>query len=622
VEDPVRRPAVAPGVDVGAHLFDRLLEALEVVGLDRGRGHEGDLALQQLARGDEIKFLRELDGLSFVEAIRAVAERQGIEIVETGDEDERRRNAEARRRRDELYTVGDAAARFYERMLREHPLSGLARAELERRGLTLDAAESSPMSESLDAFRMGYAPYAWDELAQHLKAGGHGVLAAEQVGLLVPRRTGVGHYDRFRHRLMFAIVDNEGRIVGFSGRSLEDPKQELLNAHGIASMGTPDAPPAKYVNSPESPIYKKRETVFGLHQARRAVRDDDCTIVVEGNFDVVGLHARGIRNVVAPLGTAFTTEQAKQLRRLSANIVLLFDGDSAGKRADRSAREPCVEAGLSARVALVPEGTDPDDMARTGGAEAVQKAVKAAKSLLEHLIDSALDRGFSADDALSRAKKIREVAELISADPDPTVRAMAERHADTIAERLGIADVRTFRALASVVQRAASQGVGAAPTRESARPAPPPERARSRDRRLELGQEILGALLDFPELLDMPDLADAAGALQGPTAAAIAALRQLDPEHTARNPELLLAKLPASIHPFAAARLAAPRHERVDDARSELLRNVEKLKRLELSRQKSEVMEELERIQSSGDFDREVALLREQERRARERHGL
>jgi DNA primase len=120
----------------------------------------------------------------------------------------------------------------------------------------------------------------------------------------------------------------------------------------------------------------------------------------------------------------------------------------------------------------------------------------------------------------------------------------------------------------------------------------------------------------------MPDLADAAGALQGPTAAAIAALRQLDPEHTARNPELLLAKLPASIHPFAAARLAAPRHERVDDARSELLRNVEKLKRLELSRQKTEVMEELERIQSSGDFDREVALLREQERRARERHGL
>lgn len=573
------------------------------------------------ASGDAIKFLGELEGLSFVEAVRKIAERQGIEIVETGSEEERRQDAEARRRRDDLFRTNEEAAAFFERMLKTHPLAPIAVREIERRGLSTSEADST-VSEALRVFRLGYAPYGWDGLSRHLREHQFSVHAAEQLGLLVPRKSGPGFYDRFRHRLMFGVLDQDGRVIAFSGRALSEPTTAELGAAGLESMGTTGDPPAKYVNSPESPIYKKRETVFGLHQARRALRDEDCAILVEGNFDVVSLHARGICNVVAPLGTAFTAEQGHKIRRLSQNVVLMFDADDAGRRAVRHARDACRDAGLTVKVATLPNGMDPDEMARQNGADAIRRIVTNSKSLLEHLIASTLDRGFAAADAHGRSAKIREVAELIASEADPTARAMAERHADSIAERLGIADVRTFRALASVVHRAVAEGEGRVGTNRDVTRAEPPERARSRERRGEIALEILGALLDFPALLESAEVLDAIGATAGGVATAIAALRHSTLEEVNENPELLLAKLPAPIHSFAAARLAAPRHETVDDARSELLRNVEKLKRLELSRQTSEVMEELERLQSVGEFDRELTLLREHARRARERHGL
>ena len=227
-----------------------------------------------------------------------------------------------------------------------------------------------------------------------------------------------------------------------------------------------------------------------------------------------------------------------------------------------------------------------------------------------------LDPSFDANDAHALATRIHAVADLIKSEEDPTVRAVAERHADSAAARLSNGDARSFRALASVVQRAAAGGEKIS---ENAVPAPP-DRARSRERRRDIGLEVLGAALDFPVLFDSAEVLDAVGAIEGEAALAVAALRQ-SPELT-RDPEQLLAKLPMSIHPFAAARLAAPRHQSVDDARAELLANVEKLKRLELSRHKTEVIEELARVQVSGDFDREMALLGEQARRARERHGL
>ncbi|HEX7669110.1 MAG TPA: DNA primase [Polyangiaceae bacterium] len=566
------------------------------------------------ASGDSIKFLRELEGLSFIDAVRYIAERQGIEVVETGSDAERREQGEARRRREELFLAGETAAQFFERQLLTHPLAHHAVAELARRGLDPKVTEG-PMADALRGFRIGYAPYGWDGLARHLRDAGSGVRAAEAVGLLVPRKTGVGHYDRFRHRLMFAIVDLDGKIVGFSGRALTEPTPDELTAAGIESTGTSGEPPAKYLNSPESPIYKKREAVFGLWQARNSVRREDRALLVEGNFDVVSLHARGITNVVAPLGTAFTPEQAKQLRRFSSHVTLFFDGDSAGRRAVRASREPCKEAGLLANVATLPEGKDPDDLVRSDGPEGVLRTVKSARSLLEHLIEVTLDQTFAANDAHGLSARIHEVAELIKSEDDPSVRAVGQRHADAVAARLSNGNAATLRAWEAVVRRAsAGASVGPAPL------AAPPDRARSRDRRLDIGPETLGALLDFPALLELEDVLEAISDAEGETALAIAALRQ-DPSLVA-NPEQLLAKLPVSIHPFAAARLAAPRHQSMEDAKAELLGNVEKLNRLELSRHKSEVMEELTRVQASGDFDREMALLGERARRVRVRHGL
>ena len=283
------------------------------------------------ASGDAIKFLREQDGLSFIDAVRYIAERQGIEIVETGSDAERREQSEARRRRDELFAIGETAAAYFERMLVSHPLAPLADVGAERRGLD-PSLTTGPVAEALRAFRIGYAPYGWDKLAEHLREAGSSVRAAETVGLLVPRKKGPGHYDRFRHRLMFAIVDLDGKIIGFSGRALAEPTEAELRAAGVESMGTSGEPPAKYLNSPESPIYKKRDAVFGLWQARQAIRREDRAIVVEGNFDVMSLHARGVANVVAPLGTAFTPEQAKQVSRFSQHVTLFFDGDTAGAR--------------------------------------------------------------------------------------------------------------------------------------------------------------------------------------------------------------------------------------------------------------------------------------------------
>lgn len=572
--------------------------------------------------GDAFKFVMETQGLSFIEAVRQLAERMGIEIVETEDASELRRQAEARRRAQELFDATNAAATFFERMLREHPLAEHARRELARRGLSAESP-TDPIADALQAFRIGYAPYGWDALGTHLREAGVSHAAAEKVGLLAPRKTGAGHYDRFRHRLMFAVMDLAGRVIAFSGRALDEPEASELQALGVAPLSTGADAPAKYVNSPESPVYRKREAVFGLYQARQALRSAQECVVVEGNFDVVSLHARGIQNVVAPLGTAFTPEQARQIKRFAPTVTLLFDGDAAGMRAVKASREPCRSAGLVAKVATLPAGKDPDDLARGGGAEAVRRVVGAAQGLLEHLIDEVLEAGFASGDAQARAQAIREVGELMASE-DETTRALAETHANRVAERiagrLGISDGRTFQALRRTVLDGLRRADAGRPA--AARRAEPPSRARSRDRRDDIALEIFGALLDYPELLATEEVVVGIECLEGDVAAAIAALRQSTVAGSLESPEVVLAKLAPSIHPFAAARLAAPRHVRAEEARAELLDNVKKLKRLELERHKTEVVEELERAAKQGDFEQEIALLGELRRRARKRHGL
>jgi DNA primase len=565
------------------------------------------------ASGDAIKFLQETEGLDFVEAVRRLAERMGIDIVETATDAERRQHAEVRRRQQELYDVSSHAAAYFERMLREHPLRDFAEHELERRAL-VPASPTDPVADALQAFRVGYAPYGWDGLAAHLRDTGASLMAAERVGLALPRKSGSGYYDRFRHRLMFAVLDVQGRVIAFSGRSLDEPPAERLRALGL-EPSTATEPPAKYMNSPESPAYKKREAVFGLYQARQALRSTDRCILVEGNFDVLSLHARGLKNVVAPLGTAFTVEQARAVRRFTTNVTLLFDPDDAGRRAVRAARDVCREAGLSAQVATLPAGLDPDELVRKEGAEKMRLVIDAAQPIISHLMEERLDENFKRNDPATQARKIQEVIDLIKSEDDPTLRALAETHADELAARLNLGDARTISTLKRNLAAALS-GV----SRNATGPrVEPPHRARSRDQREEFGRVILGAFLDFPELLDGPAADQAAVLLDGDFAIALAAMRHFRQEGV-WDPEVVLAKASPPIHAFALARWAAPQHETLADAKAVLEPNLRKLLSLEWSREKAALFGNLERAEKAGEVDENT--LRRSVEGARRRRGM
>lgn len=606
--------------------------------------------------GGPVDFVMKIEGHTFPEAIRMLAERAGIEVAESITDAERREATAARRTKEDLYAVNNLAATFFERSLRAapHPLSHYARAELARRGLALPepgdghdrVGEDARLSDTLQAFRIGYAPFGWDGLAAYLKQQGISPIVGEKVGLLVPRSSGSGHYDRFRHRLMFAVTDVMGRVIAFSGRALPDPTPEELAALKLSGPApqADGAAPAKYINSPESPIYTKGEHLFGLYQARQSVRQLGEAVLVEGNFDVVALHARGVTNVVAPLGTAFTPAQAKLLKRFAQNVVVLFDGDAAGRKATRAARGPCREGGLSARVASLPNGVDPDDFVRKHGPEGLSRLVKSARGMLEYLIDDALEGGTFTGSSLSeQIARVRAVAQLLTEEDDPNLRAMAKTYADRLSSKLVVMgrSPTDLRQLELIMDQATSHGRQQAPAVSQS--AMPHDRARSRPQHEEIAFMVLGALLDFPELLHDLEVEDALAVLSGDAALAVAAMRRsFGPgssgisakaiiEPTEEDPSLrtmsnkgiyadvFLAQIPRPIHSFAVGRLASPLFELVGDAKFELLENARKLRRLSLSRENAAGVDQLHRVEAQGDVASENALLEEIGRRARER---
>jgi len=573
---------------------------------ERGRYH----CFGCQASGDVFRFLQETEGLTFVEAVRKLGEKAGVQVEDDLSDQDRQKEQAARRREQALFELNATAAAFFERMLAEHPGRATALQEIERRGLSLDGEAG----RALRAFRLGYAPGAWDELALHLKKAGHDLRAAETVGLVAPRRQGDGHYDRFRQRLMFAIVDLSGRVVGFSGRALEGPSP-------AEDRTTPADPPAKYINSPESPIYKKRSVVFGLFQARAAIRDGRPAILVEGNFDVVSLHARGLERAVAPLGTAFTVEQGRAIRRFTSEVVVLFDGDRAGREATLKAREPAEASGLGVRVARLPEGLDPDDFSRQKGMPALEGLVAASRSMLDYRIAEMLDERLAHDDPSARARKVQKVVELLRAETDPAVRALAEQYALKLGSGLGVADARTFEVLARRVSSSVSAGATAVPG-AGAKTSEGGRKGVSK-----ITTDIVGALLDFPALLDSATLLSYANEMEGDLAAAVACLEQSRLarfDRDADGPRVdfarALAKLPETLRPFAEARLAAPLYTSLEMAEEILHRNITSLRNMEFAKLKSSTISELEKTR--GNVDQEDLLLREQEERARKRRGL
>ncbi len=319
------------------------------------------------AGGDVIKFLQLAAGLSRREAIQRLARRAGITLREDPALDARMDAAE-RHRADLLHALQVTQAVFRANLLA--PEAEAARACLAERGVSPDLAERYGIGYGGD----GLGGSLVDALARRKVPLAH----AEEAGLLSrPRFPGDLPFERFAGRLTFPVFNLDGAVIAFSGR--------LLPGAGAA----PDAP--KYLNSPETAVFQKGDAVFGLYQARPAIRRDRVAVLVEGNFDVLAAVAAGVENAVAPLGTALTSSQVRTLKRFASTLVVMFDGDEAGRKASRRAVGLLIEAGVEGRVATLPPGHDPDSLRRSAGDEAVRTVVARARPMITWLVESLVE---------------------------------------------------------------------------------------------------------------------------------------------------------------------------------------------------------------------------------------
>lgn len=437
------------------------------------------------ATGDAFTFLRHVEGLSFIEAVEKLAERAGIELPK-GDDPAQAAIQRARVHRERLAEVMLAARDFFVAELHRHPHAQFARDQIEKRGIRPEIAQR---------FHLGYAPSGWDGLAQHLTSARIDLRDAVEAGLIAPRRQGPGHYDRFRHRLMFPVADQHGRVIAFSGRALDPPP------------GAPEesVPPAKYINSAEGPLYKKGQVLFGLESARVAIRKQNQVLLCEGNFDLLAIYQAGFEHVLAPLGTAFTLEQAKLIRRFAEEVIVVFDGDNAGRKATRTAYDLLEGAGLRGRVVVLPQGHDPDSFLREHGRERFHAAVQHAVPMVDFLIDAAADQPRDVD-AATRAQAIRSLGPVLVKLPPAELHLRIER----VAQRFEIRDMTVIR---QELRRGVLESRGrAVPASRERRPVVTTEgqptavsAAVAPTRRISDLPErqclVLGAVLDSPQLL-------------------------------------------------------------------------------------------------------------------------
>ena len=345
--------------------------------------------------GSVFRFVMEYEHIDFPAAARKLAARVGIPIVEeraAADED---RQHEARRTLIKLHS--EAAEWFQENLLKKQ-FAEAARDYLKNRGIDKQVAKN---------WQLGFAPDSWDAFLKWAVDRGYSRQQLLQSGLVKPRdegRPGSEVYDRFRGRIIFPICNDVGEVIAFSGRLLESDPQV-----------------AKYLNSPETPLFQKGRVLFGLHKTKRALIEANCAIVCEGQLDLIALVEAGIKNVVAPQGTAFTEHQARILKRFVDEVVLCFDADQAGQRAAEHSLDALLQNDLIVRVVDMPPGEDPDSLIRRDGKEEFEKRVASARDFFDYLID----REAAVVDLSSLGAKMqlaRKLAETVSQVRDPLMR--------------------------------------------------------------------------------------------------------------------------------------------------------------------------------------------------------
>ncbi len=419
-------------------------------------------------KGDAFTFVMEMQGKSFHEAAEQLAAMIGVAIPEIEESPALR---QARGERSQMLAVNKLATAFFREVLADPARGAAGRAYLDAR--KIDAEQEA-------RFQLGYAPGDWHALADYLTERRADLEIAVKLGLIARQPRAGGFYDRFRDRLVCPIVVPGGEVVGFSARLVgEAPK----DAHG-------DSIGAKYINSPESTVYKKSRLLFGLAQARDGFRAKDRAVLVEGNFDVISMHQAGFVETIAPLGTALTAEQVEQIRRLAGKVVLFYDGDRAGYRATVASLELCLAAELPAYIARRPgnagsggsgvlsDGADPDTVVHAGGPDRLAEMLDRAQPALEFL---AYEVWTLAKNPESKARAIDDAAKLLRKVASTTERDLI---AGTLATAMQLDPGVVQRALARASRpdaasypasgRGPTSGPGGTDLEPSGPPAPTP----------------------------------------------------------------------------------------------------------------------------------------------------
>lgn len=338
--------------------------------------------------GDAVRFLMELDHLSYPDALRYLAKKYNITIQEEELSDEQK---ERKNERDSLFHCSEFAQKYFADLLYNNEMgSAIGLSYFHQRGMT---------DEIIQKFGLGYCLDEWDNFTTHARANGYSDTVLEKTGLTIFKEDGKS-YDRFRGRVMFPIYTISGRVQGFSGRILTNDKTK-----------------AKYVNSPESDIYLKKNSLYGIYQAKSSIVKADKCYLVEGNVDVVSMHQSGVTNTVASCGTSLTEQQARMIARFSKNVTVVYDGDAAGIKATLRAVNILLEEGMHVRMVLFPDGDDPDSFAQKHGSTALQEYLRDhEENFVLYKTRLLLDE--VKRDPIRKAQALTEIVQTIALVPD------------------------------------------------------------------------------------------------------------------------------------------------------------------------------------------------------------
>ena len=351
------------------------------------------------AGGDVFSFVKLIENLDYIEAVKLLAERSGVTLPQDGYDDS------MQRLKNTIFEINRETAKFYHNYLMTTQ-GKWALDYLTDRGLSIS---------TIKHFGLGAAPDSWDSLINHLKGLGYSIPDMLQANVIGKSQRG-SYYDRFRKRVMFPIINIRGRVIGFSGRAMP----------GEDKMG------GKYVNTSDTPVYKKSENLFAMNFAKNHC--DERIILVEGNMDVISLHQAGFTNAVAALGTSFTAEQAKLLSRYTKEIVLMLDSDAAGQKAVKRAGEILQDTGLGVRVVVLPDGKDPDEYIKKHGAARFKALLEGAVSEIEYKLLTAVEGiDISSDDG--KLQYLAKAAAIIAESGDIMTRDL---YIGRLSEKYGV----------------------------------------------------------------------------------------------------------------------------------------------------------------------------------------